>query len=305
MYYLHLKFTDAAIYLNNKKTLESEDYRKETLYQTNRVKTKRKVDLDNPINIHCVSNMLHCMFGLPPKPFYRETDFIVYDKIHDLAVNHTYLKLVSDNIYNHFGNKNYLFNFTRTSKSAYNSHQKGLTTIVGGEAKQGVFTWERFHSKFLDNEELYVIVILFFNELFGCKNVFKRFSFPELIEEIGKRQDDERLIAFKEKYGDVLRKQTKSGGWYDAAFNGVIRESTTCGNAFFSTKVPLLTVSGVAYKVYYSGELIVEIEDESLIDSLHKYGVLPTFLDGGVVDVLGCKKIPPMYDWKDVFTKIK
>lgn len=304
MYYLYLEFKSASLMIDKKSKNKSTDYRRngDSIVK----KTSYEVDLETPLKVRHISNMLHCMFGLPPVSSVRDTIFTINDVIYDLALNHSYVKYDNNFFYTTAkGEKRFLKEIFWTQKAKYDSHQKTYS-LIDGKKVGGNFTWENFHSNFYNDRQLFAIVIKFFNELLGCENVIKKFSFPEFLTEVKKYVNDDRMIGFKGEYGTRLnnRKVIGRNGWYEAVFEGKIITTKAAHNSNYSSPNPRLNIHGIANKVTYNGRIIVEIENESLIEDLRKYGRLPTIMDGGVINILGLKKMPPMFDWKEKFTKI-
>lgn len=304
MYYLYLEFKSASLIIT-KSDGSSTDYRRDNKSLVK--KTTYKVDLENPLKVNHISNMLHCMFGFPPVPSMIDSIFEVNEKIYDLALNHSYIKYDNKFFYlSKKGEKKYITTSFWSNKANFNSDQK-VYSFIGGKKVEGNFTWVNFHSQFKGNKEMFALVMNFFNELFECKNVVRKFTFPIFLEEIKKHIDSEKMKSFKEKYGKILntRKLLGKNGWYDAVFEGKLIKTKIKHNSSYSSKLPILNTHGFdRKKVIYNGKIIVEIEDESLIDDLKKYGRIPTIMDGGIINILGIKKIPPMFDWKEEFTKI-
>ena len=304
MYYLYLEFKSASLVVDSKSKNKSTDYRRNIDSVVK--KSVYEVDLENPLKAKHISNMLHCMFGFAPVPSVRDTIFTVNKEIYDLALNHSYVRY--DNQFFHTtakGDKRFLRETFWTQKSKYDSEQK-MCSFIDGKKVVGNLTWENFHSNFRNDKQLFAIVIKFFNELLGCKNVIEKFSFPQFLTEVKPYVNDERMIAFKEEYEKRLKRREVIGsnGWYEAVFNGDVVTTKVKNNTKWCSARPILNTHGIASKVTYDGRIIVEIEDESLIEDLRKYGRIPTIMDGGVINILGIKKIPPMFDWKDEFTKI-
>lgn len=320
MYYLYLEFKSADLIVDSKSNSKSTDYRRDenSIYKS----TSYEVDLDNPLKVNHISNMLHYLFGYPPVPSMRKSIFTINEEIYDLALNHSYVKY--DNKYFYItkkGDKRFLTTTFWSQKANFDSNRR-VTTFVGSEKYQGNFTWESFKAQFKPkwfnypsfvkmkernkncDEPLFDIVKNFFNKLLGCEDVIKKYSFPEFLVEIRKYVDSDEMKSFKKEYGDRL-KIISSQGWYEAVFNGNIKNSTTSHNCGCSSKCPILERHGIkSKKVTYNGRIIVEIENEKLIEELRQYGRIPTIMDGGVVKILGIGKLPPMFDWKEEFTKI-
>lgn len=304
MYYLHLKFDSASlVYFDKKKT---------------------DIDLANPIGVNQISNMLHVMMGFPPVPSKRLSLFSKNEAIYDIALNHSYIKydgVVS--FENKSGKLTYLPTLFHANKGNCHSTRK-VVNIIGGNEVQGILNWENFIFQFFRDgtrfsgtkyktrqwdSERYERVIGLFNKVLNCDDVTKTYpDFFDFLNVFGKHLNDEEVVRFKKEFGDDLSaKKTSvlhSYGWYDIIFNGNIDPKKTGGNSTYKTERPVLNVNGIKYKLTYSGEMIIEIEDEKIIEQLKENGHLPTILDGGVISVISLKKLPPYFDFKENFAKI-
>ncbi len=304
MYYLYFEFKSASLCVS-KSDGKSVDYRRDGKSLVK--KTEYTVDLENPIKVKHISNVLHCMFGFPPVPSTRDSIFKINEKIYDLALNHSYIKY--DNKFYYLtkkGEKKFIATSFWSHKANFNSDQKTYS-FVSNEKIEGNFTWINFHSQFSENKKMFAVVINFFNDLLGCENVVRKYSFALFLEEIKKYSDSEKMKNFKKEYGKYLnsRKLLGKNGWYDAVFNGDLIKTKTRHNSSYSSKMPILYTHGFdRKKVIYDGKIIIEIEDENLINDLKQYGRIPTIMDGGVINILGIKKMPPMFNWKEEFIKI-
>lgn len=297
MKYLHLRFDSASLIVETKKF-------------SNKCSNVTNVDLSNPVGVRQINNMLLYMFGYPPVPTKKETIFQNVKSIKDLAENHSYIKYYSSPFYKDSnGEYRFFASIFQTHKYKIDS-EKQTITFVGNKPIGGWLTWENFRKTFGNERELYNIVISFFNDLLGCNLVYKKYTFTEFLLEIKKHITDEKMIEFKSRYGKVLntpRKLLGRYGWYDMVFNGKIEESISTSskhNCGYSSPDPILIESGIGYKIKFSGEILIEIEDETLIDDLRAFGILPSLLDNGVVTILGIKNLPPNPSWKYEFTKI-
>ena len=111
-YYLYLEFKSASLIIT-KSDGSSTDYRRDNKSLVK--KTTYKVDLENPLKVNHISNMLHCMFGFPPVPSMIDSIFEVNEKIYDLALNHSYIK---------YDNK--FFYLSKKCKTEKNSYLKSF-----------------------------------------------------------------------------------------------------------------------------------------------------------------------------------
>lgn len=302
MKYLHLKFESA--------TLKHADIAKarEGMLGVCSLTDINNTDWSCPIGLDQVSNMLHVMFGLPPKAVNRYTVFKRNKDIYELAKG-AYIK------YDNYSEDDVKFmnglEFFQSAKPNYNAHSK-VTTYIDGKDMDGFYTWNYFERRFKGKEELLDKIMNFFNEALkeetGGGDVREYYYFPEFVERFHNHLDDEYVQEFfeEELYMDgefYGRNKPLNKAFIDILNNEYKKDDYKGGsrNTEYSGPTPLLYTKGTGNKLTLNGEIIVPIENDDYVDFLEKYGTLPTLLDGGVVTVLGIRKKPPYIGFEDDF----
>ena len=259
-----------------------------------------------PIGLDQVSNMLHVMFGLPPKAVNRDTIFKRNKDIYELAKN-SYIKY--DN-YSKEDMESLKFfknlEFFQTAKPAFNSHQK-ITTKIDGQEIGGHYTWEYFKRRFNGKDDLFDIIMNFFNEVLGVEDVRLYYYFPEFVEEFHKHLKEKKVKAFFEnelmKGGDFFG----VGKPLNTPIINLLKNEYDMANGTncsYNQPTPLLYCKGTGRRFSFSGEIIVPIENDEYVTYLKEYGTLPTLLDGGLVTVLSISKKPPYIGFEDDFIQL-
>lgn len=298
-YYLLLEFKDAGLILDNKNSRPNGGW-KHALneFGVNSNIPSRNIDYDTPIGVSQVSNMLHVMFGLAPKPTYRRSAIERNEQIYEIAkkARIRYYEACDEDIYD----KSEVLS---TAKYQVNSHRIPKARI-GDKVYLGVYSWS-YLSKWLTkraDEEFTSELFSVLSDVLECDDVRKRYMFEDAVLELQKLYDeeigcynDERLIDLFDKYGE--KKITNFiGSHYAYLLFGRPHNSSMekSYNTTYSYPTPVLINSGIGQRVArLSGEILVEIDDESLIERLHKVGILPTLLDGGIVTVMSLEKWKP------------
>lgn len=330
MRYLHLKFDDAGLYIENnrrvmggRKVLVNNDN-----FYMNEKYIDRPIDIKTPIGVNQISNMLHAMLGLAPIPSKRNSALTNFKEefqnkeIYDLAKNHAFINYSTSYKYDdekdRKENMNMLKKYSYTTQMAKPSQDTHMpcTTYFGGKTINGNYNWDYFIRRFRtkQNHEFLNELLTLFNEVTGKKDVIKEFnSFTDFAIEFREHSEDKIVIDFIKEHKDQLSNKNKviGGPFLSLLFKKKIENNSyqpneiiNCNTTYYSL-TPLLNNKGIDFsRVNFSGEILIEIENEELIDRLHEYGSIPTILDGGLIRVIGCKKLPPYPDWKDKFTKI-
>lgn len=294
MYYLRLKFKDAGLIIPNKGMPYKHQKNELSLYTPN--DDPREIDYDMPIGISQVSNMLHVMLGFPPKPTYRKSLIERNEEIYEIAkkARIKYYDECDKNIYEKS-------EVLQGAKAPYNSERK-IKTRIGDKLERGFFSWsyflkrfQRFDKKHLDN------ILAFFNKMMNCDNVTKNYTFEEFVlgfEKYTKSKEVEDFIKSNPIY-------FKRGGILLAKMSHVIfkhmitvkgdsvtiedkEPSANSSNVDYGQPTPLLLDKDINQRVAkFSGEIIVEFDNEEIIKRLHRCGTLPNILEGGLVSVIG------------------
>jgi hypothetical protein len=298
-YYLLLEFKDAGLILDNKSQRPKEGW-KHALneFGVNSNVPTRNIDYDTPIGVSQVSNMLHVMFGLAPKPTYRRSAIERCEQIYEIAkkARIRYYDACDENIYE----KSEVLS---TAKYQVDSHRTPKARI-GDKIYLGVYSWS-YLSKWLTSradEEFSSELFSVLSEVLECDDVRKTYMFEDAVlglrkfydDEIG-YYNDERLIDFFDKHGEK-KIVNFIGSHYACLLFGRPHNSSMekSSNTPYKYPTPLLIDRGVSQRVAkLSGEILVEIDDETLVERLHQVGILPTLLDGGIVTVMSLEKWKP------------
>jgi hypothetical protein len=247
----------------------------------------KDIDIDNPIGVNQVSNMLHVMFGLPPKPSKRKTVFERNETIYNIA------KEIIDKNYIRYTYKGF-DEFFITAKGCENSNIN-TEVIFNGKLVKGHYTWNYFDRCFIHHKNLYIKIMSFFEDVIGCKDIKKHYTMEAFIKEFHKHLNDNNVIQFKRDNKCLYAKGKGSSGdplkapWWGLIFN----EDFTGSNLVYNSYTPVLNAHGIGKVKSYDGEIVVPIEDEELLYKLKQYGTLPTILDGGVVNVISVTRTCP------------
>jgi len=295
MNYLTLKFENACLKMD-------ESSKKAGYCSLNNI---QDTDWSCPIGLDQVSNMLHVMFGLPPKATFRDTIFKRNKDIYEMAKNSyiRYYDYSKEDIESLKFFKN--LEFFQTAKPDFNSHQK-ITTKIDGQDIAGHYTWNYFERRFKGKEDLFKIIMDFFNDILEVDDARRYYYFPEFVEEFHKHLKDKKVKKFFEN-------ELREGGYF---FGGKIKKGTPLNtpiinllkneynvnngtNCSYNQPTPLLYVRGTGRKFSFSGEIIVPIENDDYIKYLEEYGTLPTLLDGGLVTIVSLRKKPPYNGFED------
>ena len=296
MKYLYLKFKDASLkYADVKKNEEGK-------FGDCSLKDIENADWSSPIGVDQISNMLHVMFGLPPKASKRNTVFERNDIIYEMARN-SYIK------YDNYEPKDMVkrwcesLEFFQTAKPNFNAHSM-VSTVIDGQDVSGYYSWRYFERRFNGKEELLNKIMNLFNDTIGVDNVKKHYYFPDFIKEFHKHVCDEHVKTFFEE-------ELKQGGDFfgrgkplNTPIVNLIEnkyDKTNGSNTQYNGPTPLLLSKGTGRKISFSGEIIVPIDNDELVEYLEKWGTLPTLLDGGLVSVVGLTNFAPYPTFKDDF----
>ena len=330
MRYLHLRFNDAGLFIENGRRVMGG--RKVLINDDNFFSAEKysdyPVDIKTPIGVKQISNMLHVMLGLAPIPSKRNSALTNFKEefqnkeIYDLAKNHSFINYYTSYIYDdskdRSENMKELKKYSSAIQMAKPSQDTNMpcTTYFDGKEINGNYNWDYFIRRFRTKEDIEFLnkIFFLFNKVTGKKDVTKEFNhFTDFAKEFRKHSDDKTVIDFLETYKSIITKKGSviGGPFLSLIFkkkfiNGIFQDNDIINsNTSYYNLAPLFNNKGVDYsKVNFSGEIIVEIENDEIINRLHEYGSIPTILDGGLIEVIGCKKMPPCPDWKQKYSKI-
>ena len=303
-YFLRLKFEDAALVLNNKANPPS---KKGYTHIVNELgvyspsEKTREIDYDMPIGVSQVSNMLHVMFGYAPKPTYRRSLIKRNEEIYDIAKN-ARIRYYNDCDKNLYEKSEVL----QGAKAPFNSHMSVITKI-GEEKYDGFYNWAYFLKRFDKFDDKYLNAILsFFNKIIGCNDVIREYDFDKFVLEFEKYTDTKEVKDFiisnpiYFKRGGILLSAMAYVifKWFiDFKGDGSVelkKKKPTGNNTSYQGPTPLLENKEASKrKAKLSGEIIVEFDNDELVERLHRYGTLPTLLDGGLVNVVSLENELP------------
>lgn len=281
MKYLTIRFENASLILPNKSNHPKGGYQQYT--QGVGITDYVECDLENPIGVDQLSNVLHVMCGLAPIPTKRKTIFTRNEELYNIAKN-SYIKY-DKGCNNDIDRKSEMF---QASKYAENSELK-ITTKIGNESYNGFYNWVYFLRRFYKNKDMLEKILNFFNKVLSSENVMKDYKFDEFVIEFHKHLSDDDVKAF-----DAENRKAYSGvgSPLGGPFYRVIFESKkyTGSNTVYFQSTPILTSHSVEYKKgKLSGTIIIPIENEHIIEQMRNCGCNPTILDGGLVTIVGLK----------------
>ena len=293
MKYLHLKFENACLkHAECKKTLEGKA-------GDSSLKDIKGTDWSNPIGVDQISNMLHVMFGLPPKASKRKTIFKRNPEIYEMAKG-AYIK------YDNYDPQEImrLQELFQTSKGDYNAHNQ-ISCIIDGQTVSGHYTWNYFERRFKgEYKKTFDDIINFFSELVGVNDVRKYYYFTEFIEEFHKHLHEKSVKDFINNIIVPCKGPNKPINTPILNLFTNTYDKNNGSNCSYNQPTPLLLSRGIGKKVSFNGEIIVPIENDDYVRFLEEWGTLPTLLDGGVVTVISITKKPQVNDLEDEFMPI-
>lgn len=289
-YYLLLRFKDTGLVLNNKSSRPQGGWvHALNEFGINSNVPTREIDYNTPIGVSQISNMLHVLFGLAPKPTYRQSMIPRNNQIYELAKKAKiwYEDACNEKMYE----KSEVIS---CAKYAIDSH-KTPHTKIGDEVFPGVYTWA-YLFKWIDvrgTESFANDLLSLLNSVLSCDNVVKAYDFEHLVLALREHHNDERMIKFYEDYNvnKIIGSHFSYMLFGKPLSNGKIMSGN---NTHYRHPTPLLESRGISQrKTKLSGEILVEFDDEKLVKVLHENGILPTLLDGGIVTIVSLKNYPP------------
>ena len=302
--YLFLRFENAAIILPRFRTNPKDHW----IPRIGKVPFKFP-NKEKPIGINQLSNALHVMLGLAPVPSNRPSVFKRCEVIYEMAKN-SFIKY--DDVIDEDAVR--VTKFLDTS--LYSGNGLPMKYRMGNKfrGKGCILTWNYFERAFFESRSLFDKIINLFNEISQVKDVKREFSFIEYTEEFQKHLKDERVINFLEKNaknflttvslgnidrfleikterlkkGEKPKANTPATYWYYLMGRPNIGTNLDFRGGFNPNAVT--APGGIDIrKRKFSGNIVVPIGDDRLIEQLSENGVCPTILDGGLLLVEGIR----------------
>ncbi len=304
MKYLDLEFRNAALIIPNKRNKPNGGF-KHFINGQGWVKYDGLgVDLEHPVGVNQLANMLHVMCGIPPVASKRETIFTRNEEIFNIAKN-SYIKYY-DKCDVEPEKKAETF---QSAKAAFNSNSN-ISIVLNGKKYLGYFSWMYLRKLFFEkkNKAKYEELIGFFNNILNSEDITKEYTFNEFITKFHEHLEDEEVKEFRayvENDTKGLKKILKNP-WISLLFYG---KPASGSNTTNFSDTPILNVRGIGFKkARFCGSILVPIpeEKEYLIDCIREYGVLPTILDDGLVIIKGLKNYVSearLNEYKPVFSE--
>lgn len=258
--YIHFRFKNAAIKRSYKARKGQGEWDE----------LQKLIDTDSiahPVKANQISGFLHVLCGCAPVPSKRLTVLSRVDEIQEL-VDNTWIRY--DRILK-LSEREY----TSVAKAAYNSH-KTIKMKIGDKVKDGYYTWDYLHRHFIGNPSFHKKLIEFFNKIMGF-NVYQM-EMKDFIPEFHKHIEEPEVWEFHHENVKLLRKP-----FFDLIFN---IPNTNSNTKYNFKETALLNSNGTGFAFYYSGDIIVRIDNEILVQQIREIGTIPHLLDGGTVDII-------------------
>ena len=264
MKYLKLSFQSARLFRNNK---GSKNKHIELIYDDKMgklvmKKTNRSAlgNFEEPIALNHISNVIHCLFGERPVPFFKKVIYKRNDYLYEKA-KESFL-YIQPHYINKQGEKCFMKETITTSKSDYNSVSTNVT-----------ISWQNVKYAMNFNEDILKEMKLYFESLLK-EEVSELVPFPEYIRKLRKISDKVDKDFFK------TRKLT-------SIYSYILDEE----NAYHITKLYNRNKTGqtinrgVETCYVLNGKIIVPITeaDEEHLDKYSQGSC--NILDGGLVTI--------------------
>lgn len=311
-----------------------------------------------PIPYTTLSNMLAKLMGcvpVPTKPKKRQRMLHNYTRlpICDEMAKSAYIKIngniIPDNpiskCYIGFDGDYYyvanheakLFNkgeLIKGEKTAMDSNVTNTTVLFNfdnGDPKRlnGIFNFQML-SRFFEyntSNPTFTKLIGFINNLLGCDDVFKKYTFNGMAEAIYHIQKNNpevqaNIVSFIQSIKDEWI-YNKFDIWMDAIFNywpnkkvfhsnaSTLNKTSNCSNSVKPDGHITLSRSYIINRrdidhreVKISGEIIVEVTDGRVIDMIKENSGVCSCLEGGICKVVGLYNWEPIPNYKEDWDKI-
>lgn len=271
-------------------------------------------DMDTPISADQLSNVLHVMLNLAPCATKRNTVFKRNEVIYNMSKN-AYIRY--DKIINQEAIQN---------PKIIDSSTAPIHDIKGNN---GVYDWMHFKRAAYSSPKTLEEVFRLFNYICKVDDVTKKYTIHQVADIIKNNKDNEILrdfIAHRAKIfmnknaldalektyhiavdrletGEKPRLRVPSPFWYllfGVPFKGgnIIADRAYNPNA-------ILVPRGVEYrKTKFSGEIIVPVDKNEIVEQIQSNGCCPTVLEGGMITIVGLQNSISEAVLNDKFEKI-
>jgi len=237
----------------------------------NESKKENLFDGNTPIKWNNVSNAIHSMINLRPKPYNRKTIYETVSEIDDLC-KQAYMKITTPFNYTTKNNNVYfIYEFIQgkgeESGIRYNSHLKSNIFSTKNNQYNGELTWSTIYKTFMPlEEEKYNSFMTFFKKHFG-ENVEEENTLVDIIDIVKQNEIIEKeleTLAIKNGYICLLRN-----------FTGLTSFNRKRG-ALYNNVKPQNTLT-------FNGTVILPV-NEKLKKCLIQSKRFSTILDGGIFE---------------------
>jgi hypothetical protein len=273
--FIRCKFTSAKVSFNNTDYVLEFDKKEKKVRHKERTKF---VDPSNLISFSQISNVLHVLMGARPAPINRET-FHKRNAFIDNLAEKSWVRITNKYSYqNKDGKECYYKEFTQGKKTAWNSNSSSsyFTNETGDNLPilKGFVTWSTFKKKFyFSKKENYIDAIETFERLSGMsfneiKTKYTLYEFLVYLLSDPKNEVELNKLGERIDYKNITKLETISNS----------------GN---KNNLAILTINtNPTEKITLNGEIIYEIYDEDVINTLRYGNKLATFLDGGMLEIV-------------------
>lgn len=237
-------------------------------------------DVNNPIHVNHISNMLHVLLGCRPVSYdskYRSRNpyidniakngLIKYDNVY--CVNYTNKDGLSK--------KMFLSSFVQGKKPFIDSHRQTKTYTSNGESYSSAITWSLFHKAILgsNNKEKYKQIydlLLNFGVSIGIDNIQRKMTLIDTLLMV--KNNDE----YKHKICEV------NVSWVNDIINGLNKQGTFNYINIKNNLAGLGNINDVIKIININATVILYLNDEDANNILNGKRIA-TLLDGGVVSI--------------------
>lgn len=271
-------------------------------------------DMEAPIGVDQLSNALHVMCGLAPCATKRSTVFQSNSEIYNMAKNAfiRYDNVISQEDF-------------QDTKIQDNSTAK----IKDCKGNDGIYNWSYLRRAAYSSPNTLEELLRLFNYVCKVDDVTKEMTFHQVVELMKENMDNDIVIDFllhraklfmnnialkaiEKTYnikvehlekGEKPRLNVPNPTWY-LLFNVPFTGGNIGGNGSYNPNAALQVRSVKYRKTKFSGEIIIPIEDDKILEQIKENGVCPTILDGGIITIGGLKKSIPEVIIRNNYDKI-